>query len=182
MGRVLSHLRAATGVALAVLIVTAGCSGPEQEPAGSRPTTATSQAAATAPAYEGPDEYHVRTQFMALMEAEQRAAETALGGVTWLEEPAFAYRQSMNGSVVASLYVIGTTKAAPARADAWVRQANEPLVSNGFEPVAGLTQDAGGGLLITSPNVDADACFSARWGQGSLSLTIEVAATDVVCG
>lgn len=141
----------------------------------------TASQVADAPVYDGPDEFSVRAQFMAIMEAEQRAAEAALGAVTWLEDPAFQYRQSMDGSVVASLYVTGTTKAAADRADLWVRNANEVLALHGFEPVDQPTTDAGGGLLLVSPNRGADACFLARWGQGSLALTIEVGAADSGC-
>lgn len=168
------------GVWLAVVLVTVGCSGPVDSP--TQPAQpAVSQPAEPPSAYTGPDEFTLREQYLPVLQAQQQAAEEGLGEVAWLAEPAFQYRQSMNNSVVASLHVVGTTEADTDRADAWLQRANQQLAGHGFDTVADLTQDAGGGLLIISPSQATDACFTARWGQGSVALTVEVGATDVQC-
>ena len=176
-------LRRTWVAALAVVLATVGCSGQGSSPAAEQPVVrASTQAAAPASAYTGPDEFTLRERFLPVLATQQEAAEHGLADVTWLGEPAFQYRQSMNNTMVASLHVTGTTSASAERADAWLQHANEGLAAHGFVPAAALTQDAGRGLLLTSPNPDADACFTARWGQGSVALTVEVGATDVDCG
>lgn len=165
--------------ALAVGLATVGCSGADQTV--EQPAPASTQPAAPPADYTGPDEFTLREQYLPALRAQQAAAEAGLVEVAWLGEPDLGYRQSMNDSVVASMYVIGTTQADAQRSDAWLQQANEQLAAHGFDPVAELTEDAGGGLLVISPSTDGAACFTGRWGQGSVALTIEVGATDVQC-
>lgn len=170
------------GLAVALLI---GCSnGAANTPAGPplRSSESQTQAQTTPPVYEGPDEFSFRTEFEPLLRSQQAAAQATLGEVSWLEEPTFLYRRSLNNSVVASLYVSGTTRAPVEQSRVWLQAANQGLTEHGFSPAAELTTDAGGGLILTSPNPAVDACFSARWGQGSLTLTVEVGATDSPCG
>lgn len=181
MGRVFWG-RVIIGVGCVALV--AGCSGGVDR-TGSTPAPATAEptlaATPSAPVYEGPDEFNVREDYLPLLQTQQAVAQDALGEVSWLEEPTFAYRQAMTGVVSASLFVSGTTKAGPDRAQGWLAASNEVLAAHGFEQAAELTTDAGGGLLIISPKQAAGACYWARWGQGSVNLTVDVGAVDSPC-
>ena len=128
-------LRRIWGAALAVVLATVGCSGQDSSPDAEQPVVlASTQAAAPASAYTGPDEFTLRERFMPVLRTQQEAAEHGLADVTWLGEPAFQYRQSMNNTMVASLHVTGTTSASAERADAWLQHANEGLAAHGFVP------------------------------------------------
>ena len=150
--------------ALAVGLATVGCSGADQTV--EQPAPASTQPAAPAADYTGPDESTLREQYLPALRAQQSAAEAGLVEVSWLGEPRLGYRQSMNDSVVASMYVIGTTQADAQRSDAWLQQANEQLAAHGFDPVAELTEDAGG------------VCWSSRRARTGLPASPDVGARE----
>lgn len=183
------NLRVASSLVLVVTLGSTGCSAGSSP----EPPAAPSSRAQTGPAigvqpdvsggavYTGPDEFSVRAALMPIMSAQQRATEAAFGKVDWLSEPAFLYRRSMNDSSVPSLHVTGTTSASTTRSESWLKASNEALSGHGFQPVSAPLEDDGGGLLLISANPALDACLTTRWGQGSVTITIEVAATDWQC-
>lgn len=129
----------------------------------------------------GPDETTVKQEFLPVLTDEQAATSAALGEMNWLDEPTFSYRQSATNFTVATVEVTGLTQASTDLKGAWLDQTNQVLAGHGFEQIDDYRTDEGDGLLLVSAKPASDACFTARWGQGSVALTIEVGAPDSLC-
>lgn len=145
------------------------------------PLNAPESASSTTEPAIGPDAAGVKEEFLPVISAHQAATEAALAEVGWLGEPSFSYRQSVTNVTVATLAVTGTTQASADASDDWLGQTNGVLGTHGFEAIDEFRVDEGNGLLLVSAKPASDACFTARWGQGTVVITIEVGAPDSLC-